>query len=334
MRLRVFRRFGLQDILFVQRLQNDGIILDLRRALLWPHTSLTAALLASLPINQVGAETYVLKVREEGLDLAGLVQVRLRRERPEGDIVGLAPSLARVADRTLGQTIWHRLLGDVSARMGARGVQRLFIRLAAASAEVEVCRQAGFGVCAREHIYRLTAKPASARTGLWRVQRDEDLWGVQQLYNSVTPRPIQQAEGMPKYPWDGPYRTWTGRPCEQRYVWHERDSVVGALRIIVGHDACWMQLMFHPDLVERADEFVVGAVALLPPSVLPVYCDVREYQPGAAGALERHGFELMATQLVLVKHTTARVIEPVLKPLPALEKGVEATPSTSHSRGA
>jgi len=51
------------------------------------------------------------------------------------------------------------------------------------------------------------------------------------------------------------------------------------------------------------------------------------------GALDMLGFQHLQTRSLLIKHTTARVKEPLLKLMPALEKRPEPARSVSqHSK--
>ena len=49
------------------------------------------------------------------------------------------------------------------------------------------------------------------------------------------------------------------------------------------------------------------------------------------GAILRTGFTWLATEMLMVKHTTAMVKKPVLKQLPVIE-GIEARPTATSSR--
>jgi hypothetical protein len=55
------------------------------------------------------------------------------------------------------------------------------------------------------------------------------------------------------------------------------------------------------------------------PAGLPVYVCVRRYQDWLQDLLAQTGFELLEAQAMLVKRLAARVMEPLLKPLPVVD---------------
>jgi hypothetical protein len=65
----------------------------------------------------------------------------------------------------------------------------------------------------------------------------------------------------------------------------------------------------------------------------PIYCGVREYESGVRPALDALGFEPVASELLMARHTTAPARVTVDKLSPALEKGVEtAAPISTSNR--
>lgn len=56
------------------------------------------------------------------------------------------------------------------------------------------------------------------------------------------------------------------------------------------------------------------------PAGLPIYLCVRRYQDWLQEVVAQIGFELLGAQAVLVKRLAARVMEPVLKPLPVVDQ--------------
>jgi len=62
----------------------------------------------------------------------------------------------------------------------------------------------------------------------------------------------------------------------------------------------------------------------------PVYCAVRGYEPGLQHALQRRGFRLQASLLLLVKPTVVPVRESAINWSIVPERGVEAAPTTSQ----
>ncbi|MFQ6015810.1 MAG: hypothetical protein ACE5NP_10245 [Anaerolineae bacterium] len=331
----MFRPFGLRDIFIVKDLQQLGLQLDLERAIIWPQSPLMAALAARLPVNEMGAPTYVLTAEEKGRKRYGFIQIRPRPERPECDVVYLAPALSQASDPSTGQMILYRLLTHLCQEVGKAGCQRLFAALPDGGEEADVFRQVGFGSYCREYIYRMTQPPAPyapTQPFQWRQQRAEDSWGLQRLYDLSTPHLVRQAEGLARGSWEPRYTHWLGRRMDRRYVLKQDNEVFGYLHLTPGRQGYWLRVMLHPDITDRAEELLRSSLAqALPHRPRPIYCNVREYQSGMQGALENCGFEYFFTRSIMVKHTTVRVRDFVMKPLPAMEKGVEASPTISQT---
>jgi hypothetical protein len=94
-----------------------------------------------------------------------------------------------------------------------------------------------------------------------------------------------------------------------------------------------MRIMVTTDAVSTVLSEALSVLSAYPER--PIYCGVREYEAGLEGGLEDLGFRPLASELLMVKHTTVGVKVPVDKLSPAFEKGVEtATPiSRSNSCG-
>jgi hypothetical protein len=58
----------------------------------------------------------------------------------------------------------------------------------------------------------------------------------------------------------------------------------------------------------------------------PIYVCVRRYQDWLQDVLHPADFACIGTQAVMVKRLVARVTEPLLKPLPAIEASASTTP--------
>ena len=305
--------------------------LDLERAVLWPHTPLHAALAPRLPFSTVSAETIVLYSSSAGRSRAvGFLQARERRGRPEADIVFIAPALDADDDAV---SIWYRLLAECAQQIGARGGQRLFAQVSGGNGVEEVFRQAGFSSYAREDVYRLTGWPQNlSKSNLLRHQRARDGWTLLRLYAQFTPRPVQIAEGMLSAEGQGDKMgDWWDQSSGSGYILEAESEVVGAVRVRRGSAAYWLRFWLHPQAQEQGEILVRGAQSLLwaaPPR--PIYCGVRDYESGLRNDLEATGFKYLLTRSLLVKHTTVRAKEPLIKLIPALEKRPEPAASISH----
>jgi hypothetical protein len=329
----VVRQFNLADILLVRRLQGQGVYLDLETALVWCPSPLWGALIDYLSIDQGHSSTFVEDDSSTGRPVEGFLQAYDRADRLSCDVICIAPSL-RGSSAAL--RVWHDLLEHLCLDKGERGMQRVFAKVSEDEAGMDVFRQVGFSSYGRRHVFRLKQLPPdlpSAKAMLLRPMEKADVGGLQQLRNSLMPRPVQQAEGGIKAERDltGLLPWWRSRQIRE-YVSEHEGEIQAYLRVVAGEEGHWLRIMLRPEALQQADRILAEALLLLSAyPARPIYCGVREYEPGLHGALGERGFEPFASELLMVKQTTVRAAVPVSKLSPALEKQVETAAPISRS---
>ncbi len=309
---------GWNELMAIRQLQQRGVQLDVERAVLWPHSPLRAALAAHLPWSPIGADAIILS--PQGGRALGFVQVCPRRHRPEADLVYIAPALDARSDAV---SVWYRLIAECAQQLGDCGTQRLYAQPHIGNGTEEVLRQAGFAGYAHEDIYRLAERPRDLKkSNVLRHQRSRDHWNLIRLYSQVTPRPVQIAEGMLTVEGHaGKMRDWWEQARGSGYILAVNHDLAGAVRVLRGGAAYWLRFWLHPQAQDYGELLLRGALSLLWAAPRrPIYCSVRDYESGMRPALEDAGFSYWQTRSLLVKHTTARVKEPVLNLVPSLEK--------------
>ncbi len=326
------RAFGLRDVPLVHSLQRSGAPLDLESAIVEPTQPLTAALRYywSRAVGRPTRMTHVIDGREGGQRLRGFIQVTARRTRPEADVVFLAPSLGSRVGVAAGE-VWERLLHYTCQQAAVYQRQRIFAKLPAGDSDaIEVFRHVGFAVYAQEHVYRLDrlASAVAPPPLALRPYRTKDDWGVQRLFCHAAPRQVQQVECQPGNGWDIPGAMIQRRA--QRFTWEVANEVRGYVSLRRGVHGSWLRVLLDHDDIQHADELVTWGLAQIGPSLRPVYCCVRSYEPGLQHALQQLGFRVQASSLLLVKHTVAPIKETVLNWAIVPERGVEAAPTTSR----
>ncbi len=330
----MIKPFDVRYLLLVSKLQNQGVLLNLEEALTQKYKPLLAALAGCLSPQGMRVSTYVCDEVEENRRMAGFAQVRMRRARSEADVVYLAPSLSVTGD---ARTLWFRLLEQLCREAGEQGIQRTFARLPEDGPEVEAFQQVGFSIYTQEDVFRLRQIPpdlSRPERMTVRPQQSADNWGLQELYKTIAPRLVQQAENLTTRKWEATPSLWLGQTRREGYVLEDKGEVIGYLRIRQGQTGHWLEMLLHPQAYERADELVVQSLFLLaeyPPH--PIYCCLRRYQGGLRPRLEAQGFQLLASQCVMVKHTTVRAKKPALRLVPALEKRAEAPAPMMKTQG-
>jgi len=294
-------------------LEGQGTLLDVESVIQGSDRPLIKALGNYLTFNRRGVYTFVL-------DGEGFIQ---GRDRPSGlacDIVYIAPSWD---DSSEG--IWYRLLEGFCVGKGGERAQRIFVKLREeASEEVEVFRQVGFRGYARRQIFRWDGVPLKmlgTDKGSLRPRRAGDAWGLQRLYSSVTPRPVQQVErpeDIPLY------------PMMREYVAEEEGEIIAYFCLLLGKEGHWMRAVIHPQAEKRLVRSGLRLFSAF--EARPIYCEARGYEEGLRSALREIGFEYLFEELLMVKHTTARAKVPVAQATVSLETRAEGVPTVSSSK--
>jgi hypothetical protein len=267
------------------------------------------------------AHTYVL---EEGGQIFGFVQARPRSSYDKWDIIRLVATGDRPAD------VWHRLLEYVCVAAGNRRVTKLFANVPEEAEELEIFRQIGF--------YRVTTEdalslPLSERGTVppqpttLRSAAASDAFAILQLYGAVTPRNVQQAEGLTARDYEPPKGMASGwlqrfglAPDSPDTLWSwvaEEDGRVFAwFQLRWREGRCRMAFLLHPDKREGFPElrdYIVGMARATRPCVLGV--QVRDYQQEMIPLFEDIGFQCSGRSLVLVKHIAVQVMERRMTPV-------------------
>lgn len=327
----MYRTFGLADIFLVADLAKQGMLLDLEEKFLGPTSPLWLALAGLSFLPQPRVHTHILDQSQDGTHYRGFLQGRVQAKGSEADIYFLAPSL----DQPKGSYIWQNLISSFCQTQGEKGVQRIFVKIPEDFKEaLDIFRQVGFGAYARRHIYqRNPAIQPAAETKPWRPRNPRDSWGLMRLYATVTPRPVQVAEGLERQK-EGPPAPWFMPSGRREYVAEGQGETIAFLRVIPGRKGYWIKLILHPDADERGPGLLHSALSLLPPDAdFPVYCGVREYEIALKGCISQAGFQPLAGEMLLVKHTTVRTEAPEPQTASLVEKKVERVTPVGMQKG-
>ena len=307
----MIRLFGLRDILLIKRLEDKGAHLDLESAVLESHSPLARALFDYFSLHRRGS-TLVLDTRLSEGRAQGFVQARDRGGVPLCDLLYISPSLAH---SPLAPKVWPPLLEGVCAKGGERGVQRFLAKVEGRSEAVDLFKGIGFRPYARRWIFRLERLPREGEGPLLRPRRVEDGWRLQRLYESVTPRPVQQVEG-----WEsrGVSRYWQRGAKE--YVAQRGEEIVAYFCLLSGRRGCWLKALIHPEAGGEVDLLRCALGWMGSDGTFPLFSGARGYEASLKSSLLELGFEPMREELLMVKHTTVRVEASPAKPVRALER--------------
>jgi len=330
----LIRPFHLRDTFAVARLQQVGVPLDVEEQLTHPRSPLRSVLIDGILSPHAGPSTFILDQRDEHGRHLGLAQMRSRSGRPEKDVVFVAPAL----DVGNGShAIWQRLLTHLCIQTAERGNLRLYAGLPVESEELQLFKNVGFVPYSQEDIFQLSpdAPGLTTEPGLTlRPQEASDGWGLQKLYGTITPRTVQNIEGLAQGQWALPNRRWGEQGRRAGYVWEEGGDLLGALYLRTGKEGYWIRTLLHPDAVDEATAFIQAAMKIVSRKAdLPIFFAIRQYEIGWRSVLTDLGFQPHTSQTLVVKPMTVRVRKKSSILIPALEKSSsEGAATTARSR--
>jgi hypothetical protein len=106
-------------------------------------------------------------------------------------------------------------------------------------------------------------------------------------------------------------------PSDEGWVLVQHNEVVGHVAIREGKRGYGLQLMFRPKAEEMAKPMLQHALGRIGKRRRgPVYCTVRAYQSWVLPVLDDLGFSHVTSTVLMVRHTAARVHQPVWSAIP------------------
>jgi hypothetical protein len=267
-----------------------------------------------LPFHPV-ARTWIC---EDHWRILGFAQVRERPSRTAWDLA----YLASIANRNLASDdVLNGLLEYVLEMAATHGILRLFAKVEDGIPEAGLFSRVGFQRYARECTYvydpgkqQSRGDSASADTAIssLRPWSRHHVWGLHQLYRSVTPQRVMAAEHYENSEEYAKLHVGSIQPLLSVFVPGNENYVcdvgvrLGAwLRLYRGRgsSAHRIALIVHPEHKDLAEPLLqFGIRRLLETDVRRIYCLVREYDTCIVTALRDSGFEQASTKMLLVRH--------------------------------
>lgn len=332
----MIRSFHLRDSQLVARLQKAGTPLDIEEQLTHPRSPLRSVFLDTFLSPHLGPLTFILDHQDEHGKQLGLAQIRTRPGRPERDVVFMSPTLN---SGNGSHAIWQRLLTHLCVQTADSGMFRIYARLPLHSDELQIFKNVGFVGYSQEHFFQLDLsvdRPSVSSSLELRPQQASDGWGLQKLYATLTPRAVQNSEGLAQGQWELHHRRWGEQGRRTGYVWEFNGDIMGALHIRNGKKGYSIRTLLHPDALDKAEALCQAALRLTaakPKS--PVYFAFRHYETGWQHILPTFGFKPLTSQVLVTKPMTVRIREKSTKLIPALEasptEGAASTTIMSRS---
>ncbi len=289
------------------------------------RVSLPPILRDIIPLNPT-SRTWIC---EENWRILGFAQVRERPSRIMWDLSYLA---SMVHGNVASDEVLMALLEYMLEIASTHGILRIFAKVEDEIPELELFQRAEFQRYAREltYIYEPEGLPPGIDLPSLRRWNRHHVWGLHQLYRSVTPQRVQMAELLENSEEFAqlhvgslrrlPFSLSGGR---ENYVCDLGVRLGAWLQVYRGHGSAPHQisLIVHPEHAELAEPLLkFGVRRALEGGVRRIYCQVREYESAVIAALRSSGFEHAGTKVLLVRHLALLAMNP--RTVPALEQRV------------
>jgi hypothetical protein len=282
----MIRTFDFRDLPLLHRYRNQGLFLN-SSLVLTRGPVLVSGVLLSYLAPSTGVFTLVCQDEDDsGQALMG--QVVHTAGSPFARVAFLAP-----ADG-LNCSGLTELLDHLVRHTGTRGAFHLIAEVDDNSVTFESLRAAGFGVYARQRIWKVAGEaPDPGAENPWRPVREQDAIAVLSHYNSLVPGLVKQIEPL------------AADHLEGMVSW-ESGEVLGYVDVKYGHRGIWTMPVIHPD-VQNLENHLAYMLRYIPDRrSRPVYLCVRSYQSWLESAVEIIGAEPGPIQAVMVKHLAVR----------------------------
>jgi len=211
-------------------------------------------------------------------------------------------------------------------------ILRIFAKVEEEIPELELFQRAGFQRYAREltYIYEPQGLPPGIDLPSLRRWNRHHVWGLHQLYRSVTPQRVQMAELLENSEefaqlYVGSLRRlpFSFSRGHENYVCDLGVRLGAWLQVRRGYGSAPHQisLIVHPEHAELAEPLLkFGVGRALEGGIRRIYCQVREYESAVIAALRSSNFEQAGTRVLLVRHMALLAMNP--RTVPALEQRV------------
>ena len=207
----------------------------------------------------------------------------------------------RVVDEVLDRCVAH---------VGARGGERLFLRVPDGSAVQDIAQQAGFVAGFTEDVFRRdrpVVPGADCPSPGLRPALPGDDHGLFRLYCAAQPGNVRAAAGVTLDQWLDAREPTNG--ASREYVWEHDGVIRGWMRLAHAEDSLTVEAMGHPDDTEGAPAMIADAAFLAWGHARPAWI-VPSFACGLGAVLQEQGWQLAESYAVLVRPVARTVREP------------------------
>lgn len=196
-------------------------------------------------------------------------------------------------DVDLDQAQLAPLFDQLAVQVGERGAMHIVAEVEEQSSVMRLLRQAGFGIYARQRIWRLEPGKGPTEPGLWRAATRQDEAAVRFLYANLVPGLVQQVETLPAGRLHG-------------LVYYRGSDLLAYVDLASGLSGVLAEPYIHPD-AEASAETLVRLLTRWPSwNSRPVYICVRSYQSWLEPVLDSLCAQAELQQAVAVRRLAVR----------------------------
>ena len=304
----MIRSFDWRDLPILHRYRNQGLCLNSALGLT-RGPAISPMVLLSYLTPTSGFFTWVSVDDEQTI----LAQFNHPAESPFGRVSFLAP------ERSIKNSGAQALLEHLAKQAGQRGAFNLLAEVDDLAPAFEVLRQAGFGIYARQRIWKFLGNTqVQTESFRWQPVKDKDTHPIQTLFHNVVPGLVGQVESLPAKHLQG-------------LVCFNDDELIGYVDLKYGYHGIWARPFIHPD-VENIDDHLSNMIANIPDQrSRPIYLCVRTYQSWLEPALGEMDTQSSPLQAVMVKRLAMRH-KVALQALPQIEGQTEISAPVVRSQ--
>lgn len=275
-----YRPFDWRDLSLLHRFREDSLFLDSTLVLKSGPVFAPASALLTALVPGLGVATWI--GTDPGATLLG--QVTHSAGQPSAHLSFLSPRTAVDSPGLPG------LLDHLAAQVSERGALHLLADVEEDVQGFAALRSAGFGIYARQRIWRLVeGKDEQIMPGVRSFRPGKDHASVRFLYFNLVPGLVQQVESLSANQLQG-------------LVYYQGNELLAFIELKYGPSGIWAQPFIHPD-AEQVVEGIMRMLKNLPfRAGRPVYVCVRSYQSWLEPVVGKLGAELYARQAVMVRH--------------------------------
>jgi hypothetical protein len=295
-----------------------------------PYVQTLRALVA--PISS-RSDRLTLVLRDRGLH--GFIQAHRRSAAPEIELQYLA-AFGRRQPRMSDGDVFYQLIEASLQRVAQHQMQRVFATVGHRSADViEVLRQLGFQPYTQQSIWMLAEPGVEAGSSMVALRRQarKDAWALHQLYLSLTPRVVQQAELRESTSWEWSHRRGWTQLRERGWVLGDDKELTVHLHLRTGSRGHVLRPMFAPHLGPDAAAMMRYMLTQIHEQ-RPVFAVVRAYESHLRGTLEELGFVERGEQTLFVKQLALMqrqsLFAPALRPIEHAEGAMAIAVQRTH----